>query len=96
MDHFQQRVVVMFLFLKELRHKAAHAELSSVLGEQAGSFSKRSDGSVCSGLAIFHLKTMIGPGGRSRNFRMEFNQDRFSCRYCARITEGKLELQAQS
>jgi hypothetical protein len=40
MDHFKQRVALKFLFLKGQRHKAAHIELSSVLGEQAYSLSQ--------------------------------------------------------
>jgi hypothetical protein len=40
MDHFEQRLVLKFLFLKGLRYKAAHMELSSVLGEQAYSLSQ--------------------------------------------------------
>jgi hypothetical protein len=34
MDHFEQRLVLKFLFLKGLRCKAAHIELSAVLREQ--------------------------------------------------------------
>jgi histone-lysine N-methyltransferase SETMAR len=40
MDHVEQRIVLKFLFLKGLRYRAAHTELSSVLGEQAYSLSQ--------------------------------------------------------
>jgi hypothetical protein len=69
MDDFEQRLV---LFLTALRYKAAHKELSTVLGEQADSLSQArrrirrfKDGDLS-------YETMIGPGDRSRIFRMEF------------------------
>jgi hypothetical protein len=40
MDHFEQPVLLEFLFLKGLRYKAAHIESSSVLGEQLYSLSQ--------------------------------------------------------
>jgi len=39
MDEFEQRVALKFLFLKGLRYRAAHAELSTVLGEDCYSLS---------------------------------------------------------
>jgi histone-lysine N-methyltransferase SETMAR len=40
MDHVEQRIILKFLFMKGLRYKAAHNELSSVLGGQVYSLSQ--------------------------------------------------------
>jgi hypothetical protein len=95
MNHFEQRVVLKFLFLKELRYKAAHTELSSVLGEQTYSLSQAKrwirrlkDGDLScedddrSGRTFWDLSDGIPSGS-------------FSCRFGTKIIEGKLEFQAQ-
>jgi hypothetical protein len=87
--------VLKFLFLNGLRSKPPHRERFSVLGEQACSLSQQKrwirrfedSGFSCedddrSGRPFSDLSDIIQSG--------------FSCPFCTRIIEGKLEFQAQS
>jgi hypothetical protein len=77
MDHFEQRGVLKFLFLKGLKRKQARIDLSSVLGEGAYSLSQAKRWVRRSKTVISPVRTLIGPGDRSRIFRMEFDQNLF-------------------
>jgi hypothetical protein len=77
MDRFEQGVVLKFLFLKGPRYKASHMELSPLLGEQTCSLSQAKRWILASRATIFHVKTMISPGDRSRIFQTELNQNHF-------------------
>jgi hypothetical protein len=96
MDHFEQRVVLKFLFLKGLRYKTAQIERSSRLGEQVYSLLQAKpwicpfkDGDLSS-------KDDDRSGRLFSDLSDGIQSGVFSCRYCIRIVEGKLEFQAQS
>jgi hypothetical protein len=95
MDHFEQRVVLKVLFLKGRRYKAVHIELSSILGEQVYSLSQAKrwirrfkDGDLS-------CEDTDQSGRPFSDLFNEIQSEPFSCLYCTRIIEGKLEFQAQ-
>jgi hypothetical protein len=66
-DKWLFNTVLKFLFLERLTHYSARSSENKITH-----FRKRSDGSIDSSPVIFHVKTMIGQGERSRIFQVEF------------------------
>jgi hypothetical protein len=96
MDRVEQRIVLKFLFMKGLGNKTAHAELCSVLGEQARSLSRLvrrfKDGDLSCD-HILHWNEISGP--QCSSSRTEIQSRSFPDCYCTRIIQGKFERQAE-